>query len=216
LAATLSTKLGFKVFRVPETRIGRRVAFKFQGGTNKLAQMERFQQNGVVTPDFTRDIDTARAWITDGSAVMCRTLLRGSEGRGIVTAENVDQLVPAPLYTKYFKKKKEFRVHVFNGTIIDIQEKRKRAGVEIENHRVRNLANGYVFCRDEVVEPDGLRELAIQATNALGYTIGAVDIAWNEHYDRLVVFEVNSNPGLQGTTLDNYSNAIIEWYRSQV
>ena len=215
LADMLSAKLGFKVFRVPEDKVGKRIAFRFQSGTDKLTQMERFQAANVSIPEFTVDRNVAISWLPDTS-VVCRTLLRGSEGRGIVVAETNEQIVPAPLYTKYFKKKKEFRVHVFNGTIIDVQEKRKRSGVENVNHYIRNLTNGYVFCRDAIVRPTGLEDLALRATAALGYTIGAVDIAWNEHYDRLVVFEVNSNPGLQGTTLDNYSNAIIEWYRSQV
>jgi glutathione synthase/RimK-type ligase-like ATP-grasp enzyme len=216
LANTLSQKLGYKVWRVAPSQVGRRVAFPIREGTDKLTQFERFRNASVSIPDFTPDRAVAAGWLRDGS-VVCRTLLRSSEGKGIVVAENETQLVPAPLYTRYFKKKKEFRVHVFDGSVIDVQEKRRRGNIADEQRdtRIRNLANGYVFCRESISEPAGLRELATSAVAALGYHMGAVDIAWNERNNQLVVFEVNANPGLQGTTLENYANAIVGWYRSQ-
>jgi glutathione synthase/RimK-type ligase-like ATP-grasp enzyme len=134
-----------------------------------------------------------------------------------VLATTPEELVEAPLYTRYFKKKREYRVHVLNGSVLDVQEKRKRKGVadDQRDHRIRNLANGYVFCREGLVEPPGLRDTAIRATQALGYNLGAVDIAFNEHHGRLAVLEVNANPGLQGTTLETYAEAITAWYKEQ-
>jgi D-alanine-D-alanine ligase-like ATP-grasp enzyme len=49
----------------------------------------------------------------------------------------------------------------------------------------------------------------------LGYTLGAVDIAYNEYHNQLVVFEVNANPGLQGSTLESYATAIAGWYKEK-
>lgn len=214
LAGVLSDNLGYRVLRVRPERVSKRVGFRLTPGTDKLTQFTLFQQAGVACPEWTTSIDTARQWITEGNTVVCRRLLRASEGRGIVIAETADQLVPAPLYTKYVKKKKEYRVHVFSGKVIDVQEKRKRKGFEEErNHKVRNLANGYVFCRDNITEPGGLRPLAVAATTALKYNIGAVDIAYNEKGNRLVVLEVNANPGMQGTTLNNYAVNIINWFK---
>jgi hypothetical protein len=213
LAEVLSAKLGYRVWRVSPARVKGRIAFQIREGTDKLTQLQRFLENGIATPEFTSDPAVARAWLTDGTSVMCRTLLRASEGRGIVPATGTDPLVPAPLYTKYFKKKREYRVHVFNGQVIGVQEKRKRKEVEGGDSRIRNLANGYVFCREAVVEPTGLRDLAVRATAALGYSLGAVDIAFNEHHNQLVVFEVNAAPGMQGSTLENYANTIVEWYK---
>jgi glutathione synthase/RimK-type ligase-like ATP-grasp enzyme len=213
LANSLSSKLGFKVFRVRPTRIKNRIPFFLKEGTDKLTQLTKFKDAGINCPEFTTSRDNALGWLNDGT-VVCRTLLRGSEGRGIVLAETPELVVEAPLYTKYFKKKREFRVHVFNGNVIDVQEKRKKQDFSNERDtRIRNLANGYVFCRGDLQEPAGLRDLAIRATNVLGYTVGAVDIAYNEHLNQLVVFEVNANPGLKGTTLENYSLNIINWYK---
>lgn len=209
LAEKLSEKLGYKVWRVSPQRVRGRSFFKLQPGTDKLTQLKLFNDSNISCPEFTTDRAFAASWIADGSVVICRTLLRASEGRGIVVAETADQLVRAPLYTKYVPKKAEYRVHVLDGEVIDVQIKKKRRGFEDErNTRIRNLANGYVFCRDAIVEPQGIRALAIAATETLGYRLGAVDIAYNVKKEKLVVLEVNANPGMQGTTLENYSDCI--------
>lgn len=223
LAQVLTTKVGHKVFRMTAERVqqlrakGRkRISFQLREGTDKLTQMRKFTDANVSCPDHTTDRSVATGWIADGGVVVCRTLLRSSEGKGIVVAEQADQVVQAPLYTKYVKKKKEFRVHVFNGQVIDVQEKRKKRSHEDQRDtRIRNVANGYVFCREGLVEPTGLRDLATSATTALGYSLGAVDIAYNERNDKLYVLEVNSCPGMQGTTLESYANAITTWYKEQ-
>jgi D-alanine-D-alanine ligase-like ATP-grasp enzyme len=117
----------------------------------------------------------------------------------------------APLYTEYIPKKKEFRVHVWNNEVIDVVEKRKKKSFENERDtQVRNTANGYVFCRDNVVEPDDLRNLAVRAVQSLERTYGAVDIIWNERQNKSFVLEVNSRPGMQGTTVKKYADAILK------
>lgn len=216
LADKLSEKVGHKVFRVRPERIKNRIPFRFRPGLDKLTQFKKFHENQISAPEFTTDRVVAAGWLRDGP-VVARTLLRSSEGRGIVIAENEEQLVAAPLYTRYVKKKKEFRVHVLNGQVLDIQEKRKKKEFENDNRdtRIRNVSNGYVFCREGVVEPDGLRHLAVQAVQALGYSLGACDIVYNERSNRCFVLEVNATPGMEGTTLENYSNAITTWYKEQ-
>lgn len=75
---------------------------------------------------------------------------------------------------------------------------------------IRNHANGFVFCRDNIIEPSDLRDVAIQAVTALGLDFGAVDVIWNEHYNKCYALEVNTAPGLEGTTLERYTNKIKE------
>jgi len=210
LAIALSHKLGYKVYRVAPQRVRGRSSFQLQGGTDKLTQLNLFTQHNVTCPEYTTNRDVAAGWITaDNSTVVCRTLLRSSEGKGIVVADSVEQLVRAPLYTKYVPKKAEYRVHVLDGEVIGVQMKKKRKGFEDErNTKIRNLANGYVFCREGIVEPAGLRDLATKATNALGYRLGAVDIAHNVKKEKLVCLEVNACPGMQGQTLEDYSDCI--------
>jgi glutathione synthase/RimK-type ligase-like ATP-grasp enzyme len=162
--------------------------------------------------EFSEALGDAIQWLEEGSTVVCRQLTRASEGRGIVLATTVEELQQSPLYTKYFPKKHEYRVQVFNGKVIDIQEKRKKRGFEGEREsKVRNVANGYVFCREDVNPPEGMADAALTAVNCLDYQFGAVDIAYNVKRNEFKVLEVNALPGMEGTTLVKYTNAVLEW-----
>lgn len=187
---------------------------------NKLRAFQAFQQHGVSTPEWTTSRDIAQQWATEGSIVVCRTILNGHSGRGIILASgaSLTGLPAAPLYVKYKKKKKEFRVHVFKGSVLDITEKRRvRRENRPENYDgyIRNHANGWVFCRDNVVVPDDLAPAAIAAVRACGLDFGAVDVIWNERENRCYVLEVNTAPGLEGTTLSKYVQAVQSFIRSQ-
>lgn len=185
---------------------------------NKLSAFQAFRAAGLSIPEFTQDRVQAERWIEDGSTVVCRTILNGHSGRGIVLSDEEHPLVYAPLYVRYKKKRKEFRVHVFQNQVIDVAEKRKRRR---ENRPdtfdgfIRNLHNGWVFCRDNVLRPADLDSLACAACRATGLDFGAVDIVWNEKENKCYLLEVNTAPGLEGTTLVNYTNAIYNWIRSQ-
>jgi hypothetical protein len=137
---------------------------------------------------------------------------RGAQPRG--NAERGRRLKNAPLYTKYFKKADEFRVHVWGDRVLDVQQKRKRQEVDNEemDYQVRNAAGGWVFCRNEVDTPDCVIEAAVRAVSALGLDFGAVDVGYNRHQDKACVFEVNTAPGLEGTTLDRYYYALLETF----
>ena len=58
----------------------------------------------------------------------------------------------------------------------------------------------------------GAADLAINAVKAVGYKYGAVDLIYNEKRNQCYVLEVNSRPGLMGTTLDRYADALIDMY----
>jgi glutathione synthase/RimK-type ligase-like ATP-grasp enzyme len=212
LRNSLSTALGYRVLKVRPDRVRRRVPLHFRQGMCKIQQLRRFIEAGVPTLGFSEAAGDAVRWIEEGHTVVCRTLTRASEGRGIVLATTVEELQQSPLYTQYFPKKHEYRVQVFNGKVIDIQEKRKKRGFEGEREsKVRNLANGYVFCRDNVNPPEGMADAALTAVNCLGYTFGAVDVAYNVKRNEFKVLEVNALPGMEGTTLVKYTNAVLEW-----
>jgi glutathione synthase/RimK-type ligase-like ATP-grasp enzyme len=174
--------------------------------SNKLTTLRVLKDAGIPVPDFTTDKAAARAWQQDGFRVLCRTLLNSHSGKGIVIAQPEDSLVSAPLYTKYTNKDYEYRIHVFNGHVIDICEKRKRNGEETTNNLIRTLSNGWVFCREGVNLSEAAKSRSIKAVQALGLDFGAVDlIARGSHH---WVLEVNSAPGLQGTTLEKYTEAL--------
>jgi hypothetical protein len=71
----------------------------------------------------------------------------------VVDGGAVDNIVDAPLYVKYVPKKREFRVHTFNGNFYVTEKKRMAVERRPENFNkyIRNHSNGWVFCRE--IEP---------------------------------------------------------------
>lgn len=187
-----------------------------RAATDKKASMEILAEAGVPQPCFTTDKATACDWWNDNRVVVARKLLRASSGRGIVLCSKADstEVPQAPLYTAYEKKADEYRVHVFDGEVIDVQQKRRRLEVPDEqvNYQIRNHSNGWVFARDNVDPPKSVKEASIKAVGALGLDFGAVDIGYNKHHEKAFVFEVNTAPGLEGSTLDAYYTALLKKY----
>ena len=215
LANSLSEKVGFNVLRVRPSRVRNRVGVVFNRGIDKITQFKTFKTQRIDSPDFCTVLHDIHG--LSSKRIVARKLIYASEGRGIVIFNKEDTPPPAPLYTEYIVKKKEFRVHVFNNQVIDIAEKRKRVGYTGErDNLIRNTANGYVFCRTNIVEPDNLRALALSAVAALGRSQGAVDVIWNEKQDKCYVLEVNSRPGMEGTTVAKYAEAIYQKYLGEI
>lgn len=177
--------------------------------SNKLSTFQTLQ-NIVNIPLFTTDKEEANGWLSAGHTIVCRSLLSSHSGRGIEIVEGGGTLPNVPLYVQYKKKRSEYRVHVVKGEVIDTIQKRKRNASERPdtfNTFIRSYNNGWVFCRDNIV-PDVRRdELAIQAIKTLGLDFGACDIIYNEYEDKYYLLEINTAPGLEGTTLQKYVQA---------
>ncbi len=174
--------------------------------SNKLKAFNLFKQNNVSIPQFTTDRTVAQTWLNNGLKVVERYKLSGTNGEGIKVVKPGESLGYPPLYVLYQKKDKEYRVHVFGGKVIDVTEKRKRSGVESTNPYVRNLQNGWVYCRMDVRASDLVKSEAIKAVASLGLDFGAVDVI--EKAGKVFILEVNCAPGLQGMTLTKYVEAI--------
>lgn len=177
---------------------------------NKLTTFNFLKEHNVSIPEYTVELNKAREWIQD-SWIVCRKLLRAYGGRGIVLAKTEKELVPALLYVRYQRKDKEYRVHVFKNNIIDIAEKkRKKLDNRPDNYNpyIRNYEYGWVYCRDNVILTEDIKQLAKDAVSALKLDFGAVDIIYNSKKNKAYVLEINTAPGLQGTTLTNYVKAI--------
>lgn len=211
LAQALSEKVGYKVLRSSRAISPKRDII-FESGISKLVQLEKFQDNNVDCPEFTTSKNIATVLLKEEGVrrVMCRKYTRSHSGKGCVVANSPEELVDAPLYTIYIPKKHEYRVHVFDNKVIDRQIKRKKRGYEEDRDtQIRNRANGYVFCREGITTDTRLDDIALSAVKALGRSYGAVDIIYNEKHDAYYVLEVNSKPGMEGTTLSRYVDAII-------
>lgn len=186
---------------------------KVRQSGNKLSALNILKAGGVSIPEFTTDKEVVRKWILDGKVVVGRQVLNGHGGIGCVVMNPERKkgeelaITECPLYTQHLRHKREFRIHVFQARIIDMVEKRKRRGFEDRNAWIRNYNNGYVFCRDNLAIPDCVKQEALRATAALGLDFGAVDVAYREKENKAYVFEVNTAPGIEGTTINSYINA---------
>lgn len=196
--------------------------------SDKPSALLDMQDAGVSVVPFHSNpfelIDQCPEYAIEGvrtKTLVARTLTRASEGRGIELIDcNPDgaartSVRAAPLYTAYIPKHAEYRVHVGqrDGTVgvIDITKKARRTDVPDDqvNWRIRNYDNGFTFAREglDLAEPTVQRviEQAKLAVRALGLTFGAVDVVVQSNRERSVyVLEVNTAPGMEGTTLERY------------
>lgn len=209
VAQGLSNRLGYKVWR-SKLKKPNRIHLLYGDQKGKIEQYEYFKEKGIPALTFTTVQAEAKKW-AESMAVVCRKLTHSSEGKGIVVAETPQQVVSAPVYTQYKKKKKEFRVHIFQDKVVHVLEKRRKKVFDGEHDaKIRNTANGYVFCSDGVVEPVGLRELALSASKVTKSDFKGVDIGYNEKKNELFIIEVNSAPGIEGTNVDRYVDVIVQ------
>lgn len=164
-------------------------------------------------PMHTTDKKTAAMWLGKKDAiVLCRTVLNGHGGQGIHLAKTPDEIRDAPLYVQYIPKKKEFRVHVVKGEVIYVQQKVTKNGEKPENWHIRNHDNGFIFQRNNIDVPKSVAEQAVLAVVSIGLDFGSVDIIWNQHNDKSYVLEINTAPGLEGQSIDDYAEAFKKAY----
>lgn len=177
---------------------------------NKLKTLQYLRASDVSSLEFTTAKEEAVGW---GCRVFARHLLRGAGGRGIDIVLPDEPVPDAPLYTKGFPKDREYRVHAGRGQAFFIQQKRLvREERRPLGHTpgIRNYANGWIFaCKDIDDPPEGIEDLAARAVAACGLDFGAVDVLVDKN-NNAVVCEVNSAPGVDGSTVDAY----VSFFRS--
>lgn len=192
---------------------------------NKLSCFEMLSAFGVRVPTYTKEIDIAYGWIDRGYEVLCRTILNGSGGSGITIAKTKEQIVEAPLYVMYVPKKDEYRIHCsltsdkkFPVHLFYVQRKYKNPNAEHNNVKIRNLEGGYLYENGDVRPPYDVYSQASRAFAASSLDFGAVDVIWSEKKQEAYVLEINTAPGLEGRTLQEYINLFNEmkllnfWY----
>ncbi len=181
--------------------------------SNKLTFFESVENDCNVVP-FTADVNEVVSWLKDNRIVVARKLLQAHSGKGITIFEDLETFETVDnrdykIYTQYVPKKHEYRVHVFCGEVIDLQKKSIRKGTKPSTWLIRSHDNGFIFTRENAkAAPDEVKEQAILACQSVGLDFGAVDVIYNSARKKAYVLEVNTAPGLEGTTLYNYTNAI--------
>lgn len=202
---------------VPVANLPNKVKF----AVNKKVFFDKFKSVARIPP-FTTDVEEALKWVEAGDTVMARCLTNSKGGKGIVfhdDEKDFEEFLSAPLYTKYIKKKYEFRLHFskFGGIHhFDQQQKKVRKldlkgnPVDIKNvdYRVQSYRNGFVFCRNEVEIPPDVILQGTKIFEASELDFVAMDIIYNHHKGEAYVLEMNTAPGIEGTTLLNYTKEL--------
>lgn len=182
---------------------------KVATSSNKLLAFKELQQTVRSVP-FTTELETVKEWLSEGFSVCARTILNSSSANGLFIFDGIETFINAKLWTKYIKKKDEFRVHVIGKDVILVQRKAFKKENVNENSqidkRIRNLDNGYIFSRNDFSVPGDILKQSIESIKTLGLDFGAVDVLWNEKQQQAYVLEVNTAPGLQGSTIEDYAN----------
>lgn len=172
--------------------------------TSKVRTFKLLDAAKVPCPDWTDDYEKAILW--KGPVFERKDGLKG--GKGIAIRDNGNEVGVADFYTKAIDVAHEYRVHVMDGTIIDFVRKGRRNGEQADGNAalIRNHDNGWIFLRGGVEISDETADCARRAVKALRLDFGAVDIATDKAGNPFVL-EVNTAPGLEGTTLKKYIEA---------
>lgn len=177
---------------------------------NKDHTLALFKENYVPCIEYTYDWKEANAWKDEGFSVYVRSMIDSYDGHDLTVVDpDDDNVVPvAPLYTKGFNNNLEFRVHVMGGKVIDYLQKKRKIDKEI-NEKVRTTAGGWIHARHNIHHFDDVKSIAVKACEAVGLAFAGVDIGVDYDYRNnkirdVRVFETNTAPELEPTTLNNY------------
>jgi len=187
---------------------------------NKISFFRKMEANQVrELPMVVYNYDDAYELMeSDPDMVMyCRTKVQGNSGSGIVVAHTKEELVQCNLYTVGIKDiQRELRVHVFRNRILSFAQK-KRLSSEAREERgfegtpdeeIRNLKGGWIFARSGVEVSEDILDRCKDVLQYLEMDFCALDIVEDTH-GNFFFLEANTAPGLQGTTLTEYTEAII-------
>ncbi|UIW10521.1 ribosomal protein S6 glutaminyl transferase [Aeromonas phage BUCT695] len=198
--------------------------------SSKTDAFRIMREAGIPTVESTNDRDIAQGWFNSGEVVYARKKTRGHSGEGIVVCsareledvgdvETSSSLVNAPLYTKAIsEQRREFRVHVMQGQVTYVQQKRRRDGFREDpnySNVVRNHHTGWIYATNNAFNQLNRHAIdaAINAVAALGLDFGAVDIITRRN--DVWVLEVNTAPGMTGTNLETYAQNFLNIHNNQ-
>lgn len=172
---------------------------------NKLTAFDAFSSANVPIPAYARRKED----VTWSEVTVVRHKLTGHSGEGIEICD-AGSLPDAPLYVQYIKKEQEYRVHVGKrgeaSIIIAVQRKARDKSNPHPDWQVRNHHNGFVFVRGGFTPPESVVDAAKQALVCSGLDFGAVDVIYNQQQGKAYVLEINTAPGLEGQTVQDYAN----------
>lgn len=198
--------------------------------SNKRTAFQEMQRAEVKTVEWTTSANQAQEWMNEGCLVYARTQLQGHSGEGIVACstrmsefgtiggiQTSENLARANLFTKGITAdRREYRIHVMEGKITYVQQKKRRDGyadMPEYSNVVRNYHTGWIYAAQMAPLNEEAKREALKAIAALGLDYGAVDVITRR--DEAWVLEVNTAPGMTGTNLETFASNIIRLSRGE-
>jgi glutathione synthase/RimK-type ligase-like ATP-grasp enzyme len=173
--------------------------------SNKRMMMAKLVAANIPTPKVLFDLSDPEI-VDDFRNDAGFFYVRGSnqEVRYDDTLKSGDLYITKPLENK----RREYRVHVFNGEVIAIYEKvpNEEGTVIFKAHNCSFQLRTIEACR---LRPEDY-QVCINAVNSLGLLFGGVDLLRDKD-QQVFVSEVNSAPALNSTNIDRYVSKITEY-----
>jgi hypothetical protein len=186
--------------------------------SNKLMAFNHCASVGLQEsiPPYTTDREVAQSWLDEESRVIVRHTLHGNSGTGIEVINHGDTLPTAPLYTKYVKRKSEWRIHFIRGAEGTLeymyQQKRRRKDTPDAqvDWQVRNYKNGFIYAIDEI---DVIPDMHLKRVGKLIHTategnldFGAADVVFASKASggQFILLEINTACGIESPTLAEF------------
>lgn len=94
-----------------------------------------------------------------------------------------------------------------DGSVVFLKEKKKRQGTDPDRY-IRNHGD-WVFCEQDLRPyPESVTEVSVKAVQVLGLDFGGVDVVLDKERREAHILEVNSAPGLTGSSVWKVGEAI--------
>lgn len=184
-----------------------------RNASNKKVMMQKLVEAGISTPDVLFLEDHYRLGIFTDQ-------FTNEEGKFYVRGANqevryTDSVTRGDLYVSrpIPNKRREYRVHVFDGKVVEIYEKvpQEENVTLFKAHNCkferRNIENCKLNAADQ--------QMCVDAVNALGLTFAGVDMCRDKDQNTFVL-EVNSSPALNTLNVERYFDRIMEYYNARL
>lgn len=177
-----------------------------RNNADKLDSLRQLDNAGLPVPRYTTDRDEISETFGYPALGRAESHTRGEDINLIMQWRDAYLTSGNDYFVEYIPTDFEYRMHVVDGEVIKIHEKRLRS--EADNHPfIRNHETGWVFVEPRDEPPS--EQLAIDAVGALGMDFGAVDMIRSEDGEPYIL-EVNSAPSLEESNLERYGDALAE------
>lgn len=177
---------------------------------NKHEMLKALSAAGVPTPTFNSTVEDAAKYMDAAGMQYIRN------NWGVVRYSNDFNPQRDAYYTKPVQfKRREYRVHVFNGKVLGIYEKVPFEQDQTKRPKLfKSDTCNFVRCDMEVCRlTKDNQQTCIDSVTSLGLLFGGVDVI-RDRTGNIFICEVNSAPGLNNLNIDRWVEEINKYVDS--